>query len=143
MAMSSLTYIPVSYGILNPMVYPWYIVYWTPLLKNDPACMVNWTPMVFWLPYPWYIDPLPMIFWPTCLWYIKPSYGIVNSSLLVEMRGGGFNLPWGGSKYNGKNWTPGFFSEIFSACLFHLGILSDKNRIKIFYSEIWVEMIFG
>jgi hypothetical protein len=59
--------------------------------------MVNWTPPSF-LPkersYPWYFDPpahgistpLPMI-------YHTLSYGIMNSSLLVEMRGG-FNLPW-------------------------------------------------
>ena len=37
----------------------------------------------------------------------------------------------------------GFFCEIFSASLFHVGILWDKNHIKIFCSEIWVEMIFG
>ena len=37
----------------------------------------------------------------------------------------------------------GFFCEIFSASLFRLGILWDKNHIKIFCSEIWVEMIFG
>jgi hypothetical protein len=33
-------------------------------------------------------------------------------------------------------------SEIFSASLLHLGILWDKNHIKIFCSEIWVEIIF-
>ena len=37
----------------------------------------------------------------------------------------------------------GFFCEICSASLFHLGILWDENHIKIFCSEIWVEMIFG
>jgi hypothetical protein len=37
----------------------------------------------------------------------------------------------------------GFFCEILSASLFHLGILWDKNHIKIFCSEIWVEIIFG
>jgi hypothetical protein len=35
------------------------------------------------------------------------------------------------------------FCEIFSASLFRLGILWDKNHIKIFCTEIWVEMIFG
>jgi hypothetical protein len=45
----------VSYGILNPMVN-WTrgqftsMVYWTPLLKTEPPCMVNWTLMVFWPP---------------------------------------------------------------------------------------------
>jgi hypothetical protein len=37
----------------------------------------------------------------------------------------------------------GFFCEIISASLFRLGILWDKNHIKIFCSEIWVEMNFG
>jgi hypothetical protein len=37
----------------------------------------------------------------------------------------------------------GFFCEIFSASLFRLGILWDKDHIKIFCSEICVEMIFG
>jgi hypothetical protein len=37
----------------------------------------------------------------------------------------------------------GFFCEIFSASLIHLGILWDKNHIKIFCLEIWVKMIFG
>ena len=36
-----------------------------------------------------------------------------------------------------------FSVRFFSASLFHLGILWDKNHIKIFCSEIWVEMIFG
>ena len=36
-----------------------------------------------------------------------------------------------------------FFCEILSASLFRLGILWDKNHIKIVCSEIWVEMIFG
>ena len=35
------------------------------------------------------------------------------------------------------------FCEIFSASLFRLGILWDKNHIKIFCTEIWVEIIFG
>ena len=43
--------------------------------------------------------------------YQTLSYGIMNS-LLAEMRGvqftmRGFNLPWGGSKYNNKKLTPG------------------------------------
>jgi hypothetical protein len=47
---------PVPYGILNPMVN-WTrgrftsMVYRTPLLKTEPPCMVNWTPMVFWTPH--------------------------------------------------------------------------------------------
>ena len=77
--------------------------------------------MVFWPPYPWYIDPathdiltpltmvyrppLPMEYRPPYLWYTKPSHGIMNSSLLVKMRG--VNLPWGGSKDNDKQMTSG------------------------------------
>ena len=73
--------------------------------------------MVYRPPYPWYINPpihgiltsLPMVYRPPNPWYFDPpahgistplpmvyqtlSYGIMNSSLLVEMRGGGFNLP--------------------------------------------------
>ena len=37
----------------------------------------------------------------------------------------------------------GFSLRFFSASLFRLGILWDKNHIKIFCSEIWVEMILG
>jgi hypothetical protein len=36
-----------------------------------------------------------------------------------------------------------FSVRFFSACWFCLGIVWDKNHIKIFCSEIWVEMIFG
>ena len=37
----------------------------------------------------------------------------------------------------------GFSVRFFSASLFRLGILWDKNHIKIFCSEIWVKKIFG
>ena len=36
--------------------------------------------------------PLIMVYRPPYLWYIKPSYGIMNSSLLVEMRGVQFTM---------------------------------------------------
>jgi hypothetical protein len=94
---------------------------------------IYWThslPMVFWPPYPWYIDPLnhgiltlltmvyrpsthgiltplPMVYRPPYPWYIDLlpmvyqtlSYGIMNSSLLGEMRGlqftmMGFKIQW-------------------------------------------------
>ena len=47
--------VTVWYGFLNPIVnWTWgrftSMVYWTPLLKIEPTCMVNWTPMVFWTP---------------------------------------------------------------------------------------------
>jgi hypothetical protein len=42
--------------------------------------------------------PQPIIFWPMV--YKTPSYGIMNSSLLVEMRGG-FKIQWQ------KNWPRG------------------------------------
>ena len=45
--------------------------------------------------------------------------------------------------YYKSKWTQKSYMAIFSASLFHLGILWDKNHIKIFRSEIWVEMIFG
>jgi hypothetical protein len=94
-----MVYRPPTYGISTtlPMVYrtptffPWYI---------DPL------PMVYWPPYPCYIDPVPMV-------YQTLSYGIMNSSLMVLWiplfweKWGGFNLPWGGSKYNDKKLTPG------------------------------------
>ena len=96
-----------------PMVYrlpyPWYF---------DPPIHGISTPlsMVYQPPYPWYIDPsthgistpLPMIYRPLIPWYIdRPahvistplpmvyqtlSYGIMNSSLLVEMRGIQFTM---------------------------------------------------
>ena len=50
----------------NRPPYPWYI--------DPPTHGIS-------TPYPWYIDPLPMV-------YQTLSYGIMNSSLLVEMRGG-------------------------------------------------------
>jgi hypothetical protein len=40
-------------------------------------------------------------------------------------------------------YIPGFFCEIFSARIFRLGILWEKNHIKIFCLEIWDKMIFG
>ena len=102
--------------------YPWYI---------DPPIHGISTPlpMVYRPPYPWYIDPLnhgistplPMVYWPPYPWYFDPpthgistplpmvyqtlSYGIMNSSF--GRNEGGFNLPWGGSKYNDKKLTPG------------------------------------
>jgi hypothetical protein len=54
-------------------------------------------------------------------------------------------------KFHRKTWNIwssltyilGFSVRFFSASLFRLGILWDKNHIKIFCSEIWVKMIFG
>jgi hypothetical protein len=85
-----MAYQPPTHGILTP--YPWYI---------------NPLPMVYRPPYPWYIDPNPWYFdplphgisTPLPMVYQTFSYGIMNSSLLVEMRGG--------SKYNDKKLTPG------------------------------------
>ena len=52
--------------------------------------------MVYRPPYPWYIDPPTHGILTPCPWNIDPlpmvyqtlSYGIMNSSLLVEMGGG-------------------------------------------------------
>jgi hypothetical protein len=41
----------------------------------------------------------------------NPLYGIMNPSILVEMTG--FNLPWGGSKYNDEKATPGSIYHLF------------------------------
>ena len=76
---------PPTHGILTPL----------PMVYQPPLSMI-YRP-----PYPWYIDPpihgiltpLPMEYRP------PPTYGIMNSSLLVEMRGG--------SKYNDKKIDPG------------------------------------
>ena len=56
-------------------------------------------PMVFWPPYPWYIDPpthgililLPMVFWPPYPWYFDPypwyfdthTHGISTATLTM------------------------------------------------------------
>ena len=42
---------------------------------------------------------------PLSMVYQTLFYGIMNPSLLVEMRG--VNLPWGGSKYNDEKSTLG------------------------------------
>jgi hypothetical protein len=94
---------------LNPLSmvfwppYPWYI-----------------EPMVFRSSYPWYFDshthgiltpfhgiltPLPMVFWPPTHDILTPYPWYINPSLLVEMRR--VNLPWGGSKYNDEKSTQG------------------------------------
>jgi hypothetical protein len=63
-------------------------------------------PMVYWTPYPWYFyPPTHGIFIPLPMVYQTLSYGIMNPSLLVEIRG--VNLPWSGSKYNDEKFTPG------------------------------------
>jgi hypothetical protein len=96
---------PPTHGILTP--YPWYI---------------NPLSMVYWPLCPWYIDhpthgistPQPMVFWPPCPWNIEPpAHGISNpllwyyELLSFGRNEGGFNLPWGGSKYNDKKLTLG------------------------------------
>ena len=95
-----------------PMVFwppsPWYI--------NPPTHGISTPyPWQYWPPYPWYINPhthgiltpQPMVFWPPCPWNIDPplpmvyqtlSYGIMNSFLLVEMRGGGVQFTMRGFK---------------------------------------------
>ena len=76
----TMVYRPPTHGILTPLTmvyrppYPWYI---------DP-------------PYPWYIDPPTHGILTPCPWNIDPpTYGIsnpllciMNSSLLVDMKGG-------------------------------------------------------
>ena len=94
--------------------YPWYINLLPMVYRPPTHGILTPLPMVYRPPYPWYIDPqshgiltpLPMEYRPPYLWYIKPSLMVLWTPLLVEMRGG-FNLPWGGSKYNDKKLTPG------------------------------------
>ena len=88
----------------------------------------NLLPMVYWTPYPWYIEPhthdiltpypwyfepsthgilnlLPMVYRTPYPWYFEPpTHGILNP-LLVKMRG--FNLLCWGSKCNYRNLTVG------------------------------------
>jgi hypothetical protein len=94
-------------------------IYWTPSL-----------PMVFWPPYPWYIDPpthgiltpLTMVYWPPYPWYIDlpnpwyinpPTHGI-SSPLLWYYELLSFGRNEGGSIYHEgvqntmtKNWPRG------------------------------------
>ena len=99
-----------------PMVFwplsPWYI--WTPYpWYIEPISMVFQTlSIVYLLPYPWYFNPptsmvyrppyrwyiappthgiltpLPMVFWPPLpMVYQSLSYGIMDPSLLLEIKG--------------------------------------------------------
>ena len=68
--------------MVNRPPYPWYI---------DPPThgILTPLPMVYRPPNPWYFDPLAHgILTPLPMVYQTLSYGIMNSSLLVEMRGG-------------------------------------------------------
>ena len=121
-------------------------------------------PMEYWLPYPWHIDPpthgIATPYPPPYPWYIDPpnpwyfdpsvhgistplpmvyqtlSYGIMNSSLLVEMRGG-FNLPWEGSKYKDKRLTPGskYHMENWTRGQFTMGFKIPYDRCH--YIPVW------
>jgi hypothetical protein len=108
----SMVFIPRTHGIFTP--YSWY--FYPPTHGISKPLSMAFCPRYPWYfaPYPWYIDSpthgilhfdppihgiptsLPMV-------YQNLSYGIMNPSLLVEMRG--VNLPWGGSKYNDEKTT--------------------------------------
>jgi hypothetical protein len=83
-----LAWSPVSYGILNPMVNPWYI---------DPPThgILNPLPMVYRPPYPWYFDP------PTHRILTPPIHDILTSQHIFWLEMGG------GSIYHGCKSTPG------------------------------------
>jgi hypothetical protein len=95
--MSSFT---ISYYLFCCIFRPWYIKLPTHGILNPLTHGISThgistpLPVVCWPPYPWYIDPsLPMVYWPPYPWYFDPpTYGIMNSSLLVEMRGGGGSI---------------------------------------------------
>ena len=74
-------------------------------------------PMVYWTPYPWYIDPpihgiltpLPIEYQPPYTWYFD-----LTAYLLIRNGGGGVKIPWGfnllyrgGSIYHGCKLTQG------------------------------------
>ena len=97
---------PPTHGISTPLPmvyrppYPWYI----DLLNHGISTPL---PMVYWPPYPWYIDPLTHgISTPLTMVYQTLSYGIMNSSLLVEMRGGSIYHE-GVQNTMTKNWPQG------------------------------------
>ena len=101
--MSSFT---ISYYLFCCIFRPWYIKLPTHGILNPLTHGISThgistpLPVVCWPPYPWYIDPsLPMVYWPPYPWYFDPpTYGIMNSSLLVEMRGGGVQFTMRGFK---------------------------------------------
>jgi hypothetical protein len=82
--------------LLNPlpMVYP--MVFWPPYpWYIDPPThgILNPLPMVYQPPYPWYFAPLPIEYWP-------PTHDILTSLHI-------FWLEMGGSKYHvGSIYTP-------------------------------------
>ena len=120
---------------------------------------VNPLPMVYRPPYPWYIDtlrhPTHGISTPYS-WYIDPpahgistplpmvyqslSYGIMNSSLLVEMRGvqftmRGFKIQWQkidpGIKIPYGKLNPGSIYHGVQNTIWHLFIFSEKFYEKV------------
>ena len=125
--------------------------------------------MVYRPPYPWYIDPpthgistpltmvyrppthgistpQPMVFWPPCPWNIDPpTYGISNpllwyyELLSFGRNEGGFNLPWGGSKYNDKKLTPGskYHMENWTRCQNIIGISTPGSIYHGVQNTIW------
>ena len=122
-------------------------------------------PMVYWPPYLWYFDPpthgistpQPMVFWPPCPWNIDPpTYGISNpllwyyELLSFGRNEGGFNLPWGGSKYNDKKLTPGskyhmenwtrgqnIIGKLTPGSIYHgvQNTIWHRNKIKLIYTS--------
>ena len=109
--MSSFT---ISYYLFCCIFRPWYIKLPTHGILNPLTHGISThgistpLPVVCWPPYPWYIDPsLPMVYWPPYPWYFDPpTYGIMNSSLLVEMKGGSIYNE-GVQNTMTKNWPQG------------------------------------
>jgi hypothetical protein len=93
----------IPYGILTTRSIFCHCIL-NPLMVNWPSLIsTKWEgfplSMVFWHPYPWYIDPYPcyihslsMVYQTPYPWYFDPpTHDISNSPLLVEMRE--VNLP--------------------------------------------------
>jgi hypothetical protein len=160
---------------LCSIIYDWHIIFTETTMLFDPnftGIINRWYTGVIWYFEPhgklnpgsiylWYFDPgfnfpygiltpgsifchcpLPMV-------YQTLSYGIMNSSLLVEMRGG-FNLPWGGSKYNDKKLTPGskyhmenwtrgqnIIGKLTPGSIYHgvQNTIWHRNKIKLIYTS--------
>jgi hypothetical protein len=77
-------------------------------------------------------------------WLLLPNIEIslvVNFCFLTNQMNSNFNCSY--MVMSSLTYILGFSVKSFSASLFRLGILWDKNHIKIFCSEIRAKMIFG
>jgi hypothetical protein len=82
---------PPTHVISTP--YPWYIDTLPMVYQRPIHGILTPLPMVYRPPNQWYFDlPAHRISTPLSMVYQTLSYGIMNSSLLVEMRGVQFTM---------------------------------------------------